>query len=321
VTAPFGDGALSLGVKICASIAVLSLAAISVRAMPWMLDPRVGWASIGVFARGLVVVAAETSLLLGWPMAATLVAAAASDRGESAACLLSGVSPRALAARFVPAGLVLALPVLLLTLVLGDIRPGGALMSMIDAARSSCDPPRRATAVVPMTEAAWLCREGAPPVLTLASRALIRTTSVQIDDDARTLLAQDVEIDTLGPPAVHVSVRDVRFRGLPPVARSRAIPAIWRTLLVSLAACMGAWSSAATILARLDPRRWVAVTLGAATSAATLAVLGTLEKHAAFAGAYTLLPIAAMAPSWVARAMFAWARPHALSRATSRSAS
>jgi hypothetical protein len=323
-TAPFGDSALSLGVKICSSIAVLSLAAIAVRAMPWALDARVGWSSIGVFARGLVLVAAETSVVLGWPIAATLVAAAANDRGECAACLLTGVSPREIAARIVPAGIVVMLPVVIVASIVGDARPGSALTSMVDAAQRACDPPRRTVAVVPMTEAAWLCREGASPVLTLATRALVRTSAVQIDDDVRTVRARDVAIDMPGPPAVHVSVRDVTFRGLPPIARSRATPAMWRTMLVCVAALLGAWSSTSVIFARLEPRRWVAVLLGAATSASTLVLLGTLEKHAAEPGWYALLLIAALAPSAIAQALFTWfsgSSARRASRSTSPSAS
>jgi hypothetical protein len=285
------------------ALGALVLLSAIVRLLPWALAPDVAWGPLGVFARGVLVVGFETALLVALPVAWALAAASLNDQGEARACLLSGVSPWALARATAPLGLALALAMLWPSALWGrDASSAGVVVrGLVGAAREGCDPAARPVSEVPLARATWLCPPQSPArlVTSLGTSLVASVEDVRVAADLRTLWASGVSLDVRGPPLVHMQAREGLLTGLPPFARTAGPSQRLRPWFVVFGALAGALSSMALLVRRGEARRAVALGVGGASSACGLGLLVGSERMGLGPLWYAALPAAMAAPPWL----------------------
>jgi hypothetical protein len=295
---------ITLGVLLVV-MAMVTFASV-VRLVPWLLDPRVPWGAVSVFARGLLVSGLQIAGAVALPLGFALTAAGLSDRGEARAILLTGTSPWRASASTWPLALVITAMIAATGVVWGReaARPGRTLGELADSAREGCDGGKRISDI-PGTSAAWLCVQGDSPRLAMASETTVITASrVVMTEDTRSFALADVEIALRGPPQVNVHVDEASFEVPRPVVPASSLSPLVRGIASAAAAWIGAIAAMATLLATLEGRRLFAVGLGGAAAALPLWVLGALEQSNAPPLAYVLVPSAAALPSALMGAFF-----------------
>ena len=284
------------------------------RVLPWVLDPRVPLRAVLPFARSLLGIAAEAALLVGWPVGWSLALARRVDAGEARVFALLGEPPWRTALRLAPEAAILA--ALLFAVSVSGGRdaeaPGQVVDALLDEGRTSCAQVTPATGPatfsVPLADATWLCDPPQPPrLVAFAPGALgglpFTALSAHLSGDLRVLELTDVHVG-FGDPAktsFAIHARHVRLGGLPSWARASSLPALLRGLLVACAALAAAFVSVERLLGArtaagvpLGALRAV-LGLGASGPLAALATLRALEAHAARAGWFFLVPLAAAA--------------------------
>jgi hypothetical protein len=270
----------------------LALAAALVRLLPWLLDPRVAWGVAGRFAWPLALTSVEAAAAVALPLGVALGASSLQDRGEGLALLLTGASPWALAAR---AGWVGALLAALGTaagaLASREVeRSEAAVQGWIDAAREGCGP-RRPVSEVPGLGMSWLCEPGAEPRLTLtpAPGLVVQARQVAAAPREDAWRLSDARWSFRGPPEIDLQVTEATLAlgRLPGAGRS---PRRW----LWAGTLLGSWLLAGALLASREGRRWIAVALGGACSAALLSLQGEADTGRISAG-WLLLQIPAAA--------------------------
>src|SRR5580692_2421257 len=94
----------ALGSALAGSGAVALVAGVggAVRLLPWLLDPGVTFRLALPFARGLLALALEAALVVGWPIGWALATAEFVARGEARALATLGDSPAAATLRLLP---------------------------------------------------------------------------------------------------------------------------------------------------------------------------------------------------------------------------
>jgi hypothetical protein len=318
----FGGGPLEpLAAKAAlASVGILALVALSaasVRLLPWVLDRRVPWRVTVPFARAIVSVAVEASVLVGWPVGWALAAFALVERGEARVLATLGERPARTTLRLWPLALVLGGVLAGASLAGGRdaSEPGRVVSALLRAGRASCgggDADTGRALDVPLVGAAWLCDAdgsrarlvGRAPfaIESSSSEALYTARAIDVAPDARRIELDDAWIAS---SAGRIHVNHAVFR-LPPFVRASSLPAPWRALFLASSGALSAFLATWLLLAASDDQRassWRlhALSLGAAGPVAALALLRVLEVAPAPMPLrlYALLPAAAAAATWL----------------------
>lgn len=285
---------------------VLVLAGVTVRALPWLLDPALPWPVAAPFVRALAVGAAEASLVLGWPLGWAFAVGRAVERGEARVLELLGLAPSAALRALAPQAGAVAVALALVSLGASASAgaPGRVVGELLLQGRAACTAspggaPR--TVPVPFTGLAWACVGAAEPRLAGVAPlggAVVSARAARLSDDLRRIELDDAQLGLGAGARVHVGT--LVLRGLPPFVRASSVPPFVRALAVAVAAAVGAACAALGLLrARAllrGPVRGIAVGVGAVPGLAALGVLRALERlvpeapHAGWLVAYVLLP-------------------------------
>lgn len=284
-------------------LAAAGLAA-AVRLLPWLLDSRVPVHVALPFARGLVAVALEAAVLVGWPIGWALAAHRLVERGEALAIQALGEAPARTLQKLAPQGAIFAAALAMASLVGGrDARePGRVVTELLNEGRAACAHAAGPISyAVPFSGTTWLCRPDAPPRLVGAapgalSGVFFSARGARVAGDLRHVELDDARL-ALGAPGdprgVVVHVGALAMHGLPPWAQASSLPSPLRAFLLALAASIAAALAAhAALRRRFAPRgRLHAILVGAAGPLSALAVLRLLERTDAGAATYLAVPL------------------------------
>ena len=298
----FTRSAQSASLVASGAIAMAGVVAGSVRLLPWLIDPSVPWAVAAPFARGLVAVALEAALFLGWPMGCALACFRLVESGEARVLQTLGERPARTVARLAPQALTLAIALGAVALVYGGdaSAPGRVATELVARARSSCQAVRApATYAIPFTEMTWLCAPGHEPRLVgsapgTMSSAVITAKDARIAGDFRVLELDDARVLFPGSPAapaVGMHVVELSMHGMAPWAHASTLPAPLRALLFALSAWLASWLAAYAVLRRATSTRAGALVLGAVGPLAALGLVRLLERGEASPPAFVLVPL------------------------------
>jgi hypothetical protein len=302
------------------AIALVGALAGAVRLLPWLLEPHVPWRVAAPFARGLLSVALEAALTVGWPVGWALACFRVVENGEALVLQTLGEPPAATTARLAPQGAALALVLSTASLVCGSdaSAPGRVATELVEGARASCAQARTpATYVVPFTDLTWLCAPGHEPRLVgklrgglqgTAGRDVVMTArAARIAGDFREIDLDDARVAVPGDPPFAVHVSTLSMHGMAPWAHASTLPASLRALLLALSAWSGASVAAYGVLRGVARARIGAMVLGAAGPLAGLGLLRVLERANAPSAAFASVPLAAsMAAALAAVVLSRW---------------
>ncbi len=272
----------------CAAIAVAGLLAGAVRLLPWLLDPAVPWTVAAPFARGLVAVALEAAVLVGWPVGWALGAFRCVEMGEARVLLTLGERPEATLLRLVPQGAVFAALLGAGALVYGSDAgaPGRVATELVVQARATCLAARvPATYAIPFTDMTWLCAPGREPRLVgsgpgAMAGALLTARGARVAGDFRALELDDARVLLPMQPPLNVHVASLSLHGMSPWARASTLSAAWRAVLLVVTAWAAASLAAYAVALRRAVRgRLGAAIVGAVGPLAALGVLRAIERH------------------------------------------
>lgn len=294
---PLGAQTRATCLAVLAVTLAIAAASGGVRLLPWVLDPRVPWGTVGVFARALTAAAVETATAIALPLGYALAAAAASDRGDARACLLVGASPLGLALRTWPLAAGVAAAAIACGASWGGARaaPLAVARELVSTARDACGD-GRPIADVPGTGAAWLCAPGEPPRLALvAGDAVVLAERVTLARGTAALGSATLALR--GPPEARVRVGEAIVRGLPSFDAPAGAPGTPRAIVLVLSTAVAALAIMAGLARSSEARRTVAALLGASSGALPLAVSIAIERRGLGAVWLGAIPIAALAPS------------------------
>jgi hypothetical protein len=240
------------------------------------------------FARGLIAVALEAAMLVGWPIGWALGALRCVESGEARVLLTLGERPSATVLRLAPQAALLGALLASGSLVYGsDVgAPGRVATELVAQARVSCARAREPkTYSIPFTDMTWLCAPDREPRLVgtapgAMSGALLTARSARIAGDFRQLDVDDAQLllNTTSPRlAIHVA--SLSLHGMAPWARASTLAPPWRALLLVLAGAGAAAAAAFAVLQRAVGGRLGAGLLGAVGPLAALSVLRALERQ------------------------------------------
>ena len=284
------------------AIALVGVVAGAVRLLPWLLDPAVPASVAWPFARGLVGVALEAALFVGWPVGCAIACFEFVERGEARVLQSLGEPPVSTVARLAPQGLALAALLGAVALVYGSDAnaPGRVATELVESAERSC---ARATGpttyAIPFTDMTWLCGPDLEPRLVgspsgaLAS-AVVTARGAHIAGDFRAVTLDDARMLARGPsgaPAVAVHVATLSLGGMAPWARASILRAPLRAALFATTAWLGAWLAAFGVLMRGARTRLAAIVMGASGPLSALGAVRWLEQGGAGPGAFVLVPL------------------------------
>ena len=281
------------------AIALVGFVAGAVRLLPWLLDPRVPINVALPFARGLVAVALEAALFVGWPVGCAIACFEFVERGEARVAQSLGERPLTTVGRLLPQGLALAALLGGVALVYGTDAnaPGRVATELVESAHRSCT---RATAPttysIPFTDLTWLCAPDRAPRLVgspsgaLAS-AVVTARDARIAGDFRSVELDDARL-LFGAPEASVHVATLGLSRMTPWARASTLPAPLRAALFALTAWLAASLSAFAVMLRAARTRIAAIVVGASGPLAALGSVRWLEQGNAGLGAFLLVPIA-----------------------------
>ncbi|MDB4946737.1 MAG: hypothetical protein JWP97_6271 [Labilithrix sp.] len=287
-TDPFAPAALRRAAWASGLVLIAALVGAAVRLLPWVLDATIPWGTLAPFARSLLEVAVEASLLVGWPVGWALATARLVERGEADVLASVGESPLQTVQRLAPQAGLFMLLLAITSAALGRdaAAPGRIVRALLDEGRAACAGPaphgEPATHAVPFVGATWVCHP-APAAPRLVGRApiggvLYTASRARVTDDLRRIDLDDARLAL--PSAAGVSFRahvsTLTLRGLAPWAQASSIPPALRAVVVTVS---GALASAAGVLAllRLRRRRIGSVASVAVGAAGPLAALGALR--------------------------------------------
>lgn len=299
---PFSPAATRSAWVWCAVLTGCALVAGIVRILPWVLDPEVPLRVVLPFARGVLELAVEAAVLVGWPIGWALAAQRFADRGEARAMMLLGESPIRTALAPMRHAWPLA-GILVLASATGALdatapgRMAQALVAQGEAACTNAATPR--TFTVPFVDATWVCTPGSAPILYGAGPGLLHSVvftakGARIAGDMRRIDLDDARV-SLASASIHV--KHLTLRGMSPWTHASNVPPLLRALVVLLAAALAA---GAAVAACVSPRpilrgTFAAVAVGAIGPLAALGLMRALERADATAAWYLLAPIASAA--------------------------
>ncbi len=329
--------ALEGAVVASAAIALAGGFAGAVRVLPWLLDPAVPWPVAAPFARGLVSVALEAALLVGWPVGWALACHRFVESGEARVLQTLGEPPARTVMGLAPQGAVLALALAAVALVYGGdaASPGRVATELLARARTSCGAVRTPrTYAVPFTDMTWLCAPGADPrlvgsppgALGRGGAAVLTAKDARIAGDFRSLQLDDARVHVSGatPSDLHVGVLSIH--GMAPWAHASTLPAPARAVVLAVTGWLAATAAAFLVLSRGTGQghgrgaasRLEVLGLSAAGPLAALGLVRLLERANAPAGLFLLVPVAALAAVSVGALLSARSALAGLARAVAR---
>ncbi|MGH7269537.1 MAG: hypothetical protein ACREJ3_03825, partial [Polyangiaceae bacterium] len=284
-----------------AVVAFAGLLAGAVRVLPWLLDPSVPWIVAEPFTRGLVAVALEASLLVGWPVGWALGSQRSVEIGEARVLQALGQSPRETVIRLLPQAGFFALALAAVAMVYGEdaSAPGRVATELIEHARTSCAAVKApATYPVPFTSMTWLCAPGREPRLAGAGPGTLSAVELTAEDariagDFRSLDLSDARLLLPGSSsliAVHIGA--ISVRGMAPWARASTLPAPVRAVILALTGVTVSFFAAFVVLRRTAQSRLAALVLGAAGPIAALGTLQLLERLGVRPEVFAVIPLA-----------------------------
>jgi hypothetical protein len=290
--------------------AVAALAGAAVRLLPWMLDPAVTWRVAAPFARGVVALAVEAAILLGWPVGWALASAGLVERGEGRVLATLGERPERTVLRLLPQALVLATALAVVSFLGGRdaSAPGRVVTELLAQGRTACaDAHVPRVYAVPFTDATWLCRPDAPPRLVGhapggLSAVVFTATDAHVAGDLRSLDLRDAR---LGFGHISIHVDELRLRGLAPWAHGSNVPPVLRALVLGVSGAGAALLAAYLVLRRLVRRRFAALAVGAAGPLVALGALRALERADARAPWAAVVPLLAMGAAFACALLLA----------------
>jgi chorismate-pyruvate lyase len=284
---PMAPPAAARAVGATALILGAALVGVTIRLLPWALDPAIAWSTLAPFAKSLLAVAFEAALMTGWPVGWALATQRLVERGEARVLASLGEPPVRTIGRLLPQALVLGAVLVFSSMVLGReaAAPGRVVNALLAEGRASCSPGE--THGIPFVSATWLCPQqivkgnekprlvGRAPVGNVVFTAEDATVS---DDLRRIELAGARLALPAGAAATNVRVRvdTLVLRGLAPWARASSLPPLVRAALVTGSALVAGCSVVAAIL-RTRRRRVGGVAAAAIGAAGPLAALVTLR--------------------------------------------
>jgi hypothetical protein len=258
-----------------------ALVGATIRLLPWVLDPTIGWSTLAPFAKSLLAVAFEAALMTGWPVGWALATQRLLERGEAAVLASLGERPARTVARLLPQGVVLGAVLILSSLLLGReaVAPGRVVNALLAQGRASCAPGE--THGIPFVSVTWLCQgAGAPRLIGRApvGNVVFTADDATVSDDLRRieLRGARMALPTGSDLKVRVRVDTLVLRGLAPWARASSLPPLLRAILVTGSSMLAGCAAAIAIL-RTRKRRINGVAAAAIGAAGPLAALVTLR--------------------------------------------
>jgi hypothetical protein len=300
---PFERAAARSVPLVVALVLAAAFVAAAVRLLPWLLDARVPIHATLPFARGLMAIAVEVAILVGWPVGWALAAQSLVERGEALVLLTLGERPERTLARLWPHAAVLSALLACASLVGGrDARePGRVVTELLEEGTRACagaTAPK--TFSIPFLGTTWVCQPGTPPRLAgpapgALSGLYFSARAARVADDLRRVELDDARL-AIGHRADRVAIIHVgalAIHGMPPWAQASTLPSWLRAILLTLSGVLAAALAArAALLRPFAPRgRIHAIAVGAAGPLAALAALRLLERTEAGAVAYALVPL------------------------------
>jgi hypothetical protein len=279
-----------------AIMAVATLAGL-IRVLPWIVAPNVPLRVALPFARALLAVGLETTLLCAPPIGWALAAATLVERGEARALFAIGLSP----ARVVRSTLVAALGFAALSALAATLwgseasAPGRLARALVEQSKQSCSEAAR-TAHVPFVGVTWLCFRDHPPRLSGAlpgGGGTFTAADLAISDDLRALSFSDMRLLLGAKSEVRLHVDRAEVNGLSPWGRASNLRPGVRAALLSVTGAVLALSAALFVLWRSVSSRFFALLVGGSGPVAALLAMSRLEQAAHAPWVYAWVPVAA----------------------------
>jgi hypothetical protein len=257
----------------------------AVRLLPWLLDPGVTLRLALPFARGLVALACEAAILVGWPIGWALATASLVERGEARALATLGESPGSAVLRLGPQAAAFACALGLVSFLGGReaSEPGRVVTDLVERGRETCGQVTRpSTYSVPFAGVTWLCTPGVEPRLVgrgpggLASAAFT-AAGANVAGDLREIDLDDAHL-VLGAARVHVG--SLRLLGLSPFAHASSVPPAARALALALAGAFAAAFSVVALLRGTVRGRLAGIVIAASGSLGALGAMRSVDRSA-----------------------------------------
>ena len=284
-----------------AALGGVALFAGFVRILPWVLDPAVPLRVALPFARGVVELAVEAAILVGWPLGFSLAAQRFAERGEARAMMLLGESPVRTARAQWRSALPLAAALAVASAVgaLDASAPGRMAQDLIAQGRAACAHAKApSTYAIPFVSATWLCAPRESPRLYGAGPGSLHAVSftardARVSGDLRRIALDDARFDLpLASFPITARAAHVALHGMSPWTHASNVGPILRAFVVVLAAALAALVSLHAGLTRRARGTFASVLVGVSGPLATLGLMRVLERHDAPAIAYLAMPIA-----------------------------
>jgi len=310
----------------CSAVALAGIAAGAVRVLPWLLDPQVPWRVAAPFARGLVAVAIEAALLIGWPVGWAIACLQFVESGEARVHQTLGEQPLGTVGRLAGQGALLAAALASVALSYGRDAgaPGRVATELLAEARASCLVASTPTTyAIPFTDLTWLCSPGREPLLVgsptpALHAAVISAKGARIAGDFRALELDDARGLLAGPPPIAFHVASLSTHGMAPWAHASTGAAALRALILASTAFAAASLAAYAVLRHAVRTRIGVLVIGAQGPLAALGLMRLLERLDARPSAFLLVPAVCGACTLATAALLVgWRRLRGRDRAAS----
>lgn len=296
-----------------------ALIGVTIRLLPWVLDPTIGRSTLTPFAKSLLAVALEAALMIAWPVGCALATQRLVDRGEGLVLATLGERPARTVVRLVPVGIAFGVALVLCSALLGRdaVAPGRVVNALIAEGRSSCA--SGVTRGIPFVSATWLCpsQVAGVSVPRLVGKAPIGNVvftaeDARVSDDLRRIELAEAKLALPAGESTNIRVHTTSLvlRGLAPWARASALPPGLRALVVTASSLVAGCAAAAAILrARRRVSGVAAAAIGASGPVAALVLLRALELRmpetspGAWLLLFALVPFLALAAALGAAAL------------------
>ena len=283
---PLETRSLRSAVEAIGAVAIAAGLAGSVRLLPWLLDPGVTFRLAAPFARGVLLLAGEAAILVGWPLGWALAAARHVETGERRALAALGESPTGAVLRLVPQAAVFACVLAVVSFAGGREAnaPGKVVTDLVARGRESCRSVEQAgTYAVPFAELTWLCSPGAAPRLVgrgpgALANATFTALAARTAGDLREIDLDDarLHLEVSGGADIHVGA--LRLHGLPPFAHASSVLPVARAAGLALAGSIAAAASALGVLSGTLRGRLPAIVVAASASVAALGSMRSIDR-------------------------------------------
>jgi hypothetical protein len=294
LTHPLERQALLGALYAIGAVALVASLGGAVRLLPWLLDPSVTFRLAAPFARGLLALALEAAVLVGWPLGWALGAARVVERGEGRVLATLGQSPTEAVLRLGPQAAAFA-GVLGVVSFLGGLdasAPGRVVTDLIARGRESCAAaPLPLTYAVPFANVTWLCAPGFAPRLVGRGPGALASTrftahAARASGDLREIDLDDASVHLASAGGIDVRVGSLRLRGLSPFAEASSVPPLARALALVLAGVLVAAGTVRAVLSGALRGRFAAIVAGAAGSLATLGAMRWIDRSGGWGGGW-----------------------------------